>query len=133
DLLVERGSPELAVALEECWNELAQARRFSLLCGYCLDVFDAEAQAATLPAVCAAHTHVRPAYDMPRLDRAVYDAFDEVLGSSSARMVHGIVGDQSDEHSVPMSAQMMMWISERMPRHAARVLSVARANYERAA
>jgi hypothetical protein len=83
--------------------------------------------------VCAAHTHVMPAYDMARLDRAVYDALDEVLGSSSARVVLGIVRDEADEHSAPMSEQMLMWISDRMPRHAARVLSTARANYQRAA
>jgi hypothetical protein len=56
-----------------------------------------------------------------------------VLGSSSARVVLGIVRDEADEHSAPMSEQMLMWISDRMPRHAARVLSTARANYQRAA
>ena len=74
-----------------------------------------------------------PAYDMARLDRAVYDALDEVLGSASARMVHGMVRDDAAEQSAPISEQTLMWISERMPRHAPRVLSVARANYERAA
>jgi DcmR-like sensory protein len=131
DLLTARGRPDIAVALEGMWNDLAATRRFSLLCGYNLDVFDVSTQKGTLPGVCAAHTHVRPAYDMARLDRAVYDALDEVLGSSSARMVHGIVSDEAKEDSAPNSQQMLVWISERMPRHADRVLAVARAKYAR--
>jgi KaiC/GvpD/RAD55 family RecA-like ATPase len=130
DLLSADGKHDMAAALERLWNELAKSRRFSLLCGYRLDVFDPAAQAATLPAVCSSHTHVMPAYDMDRLDRAVHDALEEVLGSSSARMVHGIVSDDADAHSAPLSEQVLMWMSDRMPKHAERVLSVARAKYK---
>jgi hypothetical protein len=131
DLLTARGEPETAVALEALWNALAQTRRFSLLCGYRLDLFDSSAQKQMLPAVCGAHTHVKPAHDMARLDRAVHDAVDEVLGSSSARMVYEIVSDDAGNHSAPLSQQTLLWISDRMPRHAERVLSVARAKYLR--
>ena len=133
DLLTARGRHDTAVALEGLWNDLAKTRRFSLLCGYNLDLFDAAAQKWTLSPVCDAHTHVRPAYDMARLDRAVFDALDEVLGSSSARMVHGIVREEANEHSAPASQQILVWITERMPRHADRVLAVARAKYARSA
>lgn len=133
DLLTERGEGDQAVALEALWNRLAESRDFSLLCGYRLDVFDVAVQSRTLPAVCESHNHVKPAYDMARLDRAVYDAVDEVLGSSSARMVHGIVSEGADERHAPLSQQMLQWITERMPRHADRVLRVARAKYERSA
>jgi hypothetical protein len=129
DLLTARGEPDAAAALEELWNELARTRRFSLLCGYRLDVFDRNAQ-RLLSTVCAAHTHVRPAYDSARLDRAVHAAFDEVLGGANARMVHEIVREGSAQHSAPVSEQMLMWVSERMPRHAERVLAAARAKYE---
>jgi hypothetical protein len=133
DVLAARGRHDTAIRLETLWNDLAQTRNFSLLCGYGLDLFDATAQKSMLSPACDVHTHVRPAYDMARLDRAVFDALDEVLGSSSARMVHGIVGEQASEHSAPVSQQMLVWISERMPRHADRVLAVARAKYGRSA
>ena len=131
DLLTHRGLHEAAVTLERLWNELAASRRFSLLCGYRLDVFDPHTQRERLPAICDAHTLVLPAREVAQLDRAVYDAVDDVLGSSSARMVHGIVRDHADECCAPVSQQMLQWISERMPRHAERVLAVARANYDR--
>jgi hypothetical protein len=66
---------------------------------------------------------------MARLDRAVHAAFDEVLGASSARMVQEIVRDGAQQHSAPVSEQMLMWVSDRMPRHAERLLAVARVEY----
>ena len=129
DLLTQRGEPDTAVELETLWNQLAKSRRFSLLCGYRLDVFDRASQ-QMLPAVCSAHTHVRPAYSMARLDRAVHTALDEVLGVSNSRMVQEIVREREQQSSAPLSEQMLMWVTERMPRHAERVLAAARVKYE---
>jgi KaiC/GvpD/RAD55 family RecA-like ATPase len=129
DVLTARGKPDTAAALEELWNDLAKTRRFSLLCGYHLDVFDRSTQ-QRLPAVCSAHTHVRPAYDMARLDRAVRAALDDVLGSVNARMVQEIVREDAGRHSAPVAQQILMWVSDRMPRHAERVLAAAKAQYE---
>jgi hypothetical protein len=131
DLLTARGEPDTAAALEGLWNTLAKTRRFSLLCGYRLDVFDRASQ-QMLPAVCSSHTHVRPAYDMPRLDRAVHAALDEVLGAANSRMLQDIVRDDAQQHSAPVSEQMLMWVSQRMPRHAERVLASARERYDTA-
>jgi hypothetical protein len=132
DLLTARGEHDTAAELEALWNELAKTRRFSLLCGYRLDVFDRASQ-QMLPAVCSAHTHVRPAYNMARLDRAVHCALEEVLGTGNARMVREIVSEDLRHNSAPVSEQMLMWVSDRMPRHAERVLAAARAGYEAAA
>jgi hypothetical protein len=129
DLLTARGEPDTAAALEALWNQLAKTRRFSLLCGYRLDVFDRVSQ-QMLPTVCGAHTHVRPAYDMARLDRAVHAALDEVLGVSNSRMVQEIVREDAQQNSAPVSEQMLMWVSDRIPRHAERVLAAARAKYD---
>ena len=112
------------------FRSLVEDRRFSLLCGYQLDVFDLFSQTATLPVVCRAHTHVRPAYDLARLERAVYDALDDVLGASSARAVQAIVRDDVEGRVAPLPEQVLLWISHRMPRHAQRVLAEARTNYE---
>ena len=96
DLLCERGRPEAANALEELWNAMARRRTFSLLCGYHLDVFDRAAQIATLPGVCRAHSHVRPAHDPERLARAVGPGRGAGVGG-------GAVGGASDpgEDQVP--------------------------------
>jgi hypothetical protein len=129
DLLTARGERDAAAQLEELWNQLTKTRRFSLLCGYRLDVFDRDSQ-QMLPAVCSAHTHVRPAYDMARLDRAVHAALDEVLGTANSRLVQEIVREDAQQSSAPISEQMLMWLSSRMPRHAERVLATARAKYD---
>jgi len=129
DLLTARGDPDAAAELEKLWNQLMKTRSFSLLCGYRLDVFDPVSQ-GMLPTVCSAHTHVLPAYDMPRLDRAVHAALDQVLGAANSRMVQEIVRDDPERNSAPDSEQMLMWVSSRMPRHAERVLAMARANYD---
>jgi hypothetical protein len=45
-------------------------------------------------------------------------------------MVQEIVRDGAFHRSAPISEQMLMWVSDRMPRHADRVLAVARTRYE---
>jgi hypothetical protein len=47
-------------------------------------------------------------------------------------MVHEIVRDGAELHTAPLAEELLMWISERMPRHAVRVLASARAKYETA-
>ena len=129
DLLTARGEPDTSAALEAMWNHLAKSRRFSLLCGYRLDVFDHASQ-QMLPVVCSAHTHVRPVYNMARLDHAVHVALDEVLGFDNSKMVQDIVRERRNESNAPLSQQMLMWVSDRMPRHANRVLAAARVQYQ---
>ena len=60
-LLWEDGQREAAIRLEAAWNELARELPFSLLCAYPLGGFAGETDEASLSAVCAAHTEIRPA------------------------------------------------------------------------
>jgi KaiC/GvpD/RAD55 family RecA-like ATPase len=129
DLLTREGRSEAAFALEQLWNDLGRRRRFSLLCGYQLDVFDPNAQAALLPHLCNLHSHVLPASNYARLSRAVDRALDEVLGSSAASEVYRSVARERDDVRVPMAQLIMMWVSANMPAAADRVLAVARDHY----
>jgi hypothetical protein len=129
DLLCVRGRQDAAFALEDMWNDLGRRRSFSLLCGYHLDVFDRESQARTLPQVCRMHSHVLPAPDPARLQRAVDLALEEVLGASEAGKVYVVVGRQLRADRVPTAQVLLMWISENMPALAERVLASARARY----
>ena len=129
DLLCQRGQQEAAIALEDLWNDLGRRSRFSLLCGYHLNVFDRASQAETLPHVCRAHSHVLPAPDPDRLQRAVDHALEEVLGASEAGKVYVLVGQQIRADRVPMAQVLLMWISENMPALAERVLASARTRY----
>jgi hypothetical protein len=129
DLLCERGEPKAAAELEELWNDLARTRRFSLLCGYQIDLFDRASQVDTLPAVCRAHSHVLPAADAKRLARSVDLALEEVLGRTEAGKVYALVGDQIRRGRVPSPQLVLMWVSANMPALADRILASARKRY----
>src|SRR5262249_46320507 len=131
DLLVEHGASGEAIRLEELWNDLARTRSFSLLCGYRLDVFDRHTQTSPLPEVCRVHSHVRAASDSTRLTRAVDRALGEVLGPGQAGKLYSLVGEEARRGSVPVAQLALMWVSANMPSLADRVLSAARAQYER--
>jgi hypothetical protein len=133
DLLCLRDEREAALALEQLWNQLARKRRFSLLCGYQLDVFDRACQASTLPGVCSSHSHVLPAFDSTRLTVAVDRALGEVLGHAEAGKVYLLVAEEARRERISVAQLTLMWISANMPVTADRILSSARAHYERLA
>jgi signal transduction histidine kinase len=68
DLLWQDGNTDAAIQLERLWNGLARTRGFSLLCAYRLDGFPHAAHGSPFDAVCAEHTHVRPADGYARAD-----------------------------------------------------------------
>jgi hypothetical protein len=117
------------MALEELWNELARTRRFSLLCGYHLDVFDRAAQRTPLPQVCRLHSDVMPVPDPQRLARAVDAALSEVLGPEQAGKVYMLVGDEARRNRVPVAQLVLMWASANLPESADRILARARRHY----
>ena len=59
DLLWKDGNVEGAILLEKHWNELALKYKYSLLCGYSVDNFVAEAGLAGFQRVCGHHTSAR--------------------------------------------------------------------------
>jgi hypothetical protein len=55
DVLWKEGMEAAAVRLEMLWNQLANSRQFSLLCGYSMGSFYKD---AGFEAICRQHTHV---------------------------------------------------------------------------
>ena len=133
DLLCRRGRPDAADELERLWNALALRRRFSLLCGYRLDVFDLRAQTETLPHICREHSHVLPAPNYPRFARAVDSALREVLGPNRAATVYVLVSREPGHDQVPLAQAILMWVSENLPRESSLILASARTHYVRPA
>ena len=129
DLLCRRGDVDGAAELERLWNDLATRQRFSLLCGYRLDVFDVAAQNGSLPHICREHSHVLPARNYPRFARAVDEALREVLGPSQAASVYVVVSRTAAYDQVPLAQSILMWISENMPAQSHRILDAARTRY----
>ena len=133
DLLWQRRDPDGAVALEELWNDLGTRMRFSLLCGYRIDIFDRTAQVTFLPQVCRTHTGVVPGHNAGRLEQAVNTALTETLGRTDAEKVYTLVAAQVREENVPPAQLALMWVSAHMPRTAEHVLAAARAHYSASA
>lgn len=129
DLLVRRGDPEAAEALEHMWNRLGMRRDFTLLCGYKIDVFDRDAQVALLPQVYRAHSHVLPTADSEQLEQAVDRALREVLGESEADKLYAQVERQVRDDRIPRAQRALMWASANMPRAAESILAASRKNY----
>jgi hypothetical protein len=129
DVLWHRGAHRAAVALEELWNELAQTRRFALLCGYHLDIFDADVQTGALPEIFRVHTHVRPAADPSRLAAAVDRALAEVVGAAEAGQIYLQVAEQVPRTQLPRAQAVLAWLSSRRTPAARRVLARVRDYY----
>ncbi len=133
DVLSRRGRPDAADELERLWNALALERRFSLLCGYRLDVFDLRAQTEMLPNICREHSHVLPAQNYPRFARAVDNALRQVLGPNQAATVYVLVSRQPGHDQIPLAQSILMWVSENLPLQSSQILAAARTHYVRPA
>jgi len=59
------GHHDAAMRIEELWNELAAARKFSVCCAYPMTGFAANAHAPSFLKICAHHSHVFPAQRTP--------------------------------------------------------------------
>ena len=133
DLLCHDGRPEVADELERLWNALAQTRRFSLLCGYRLDIFDPQTQSESMPDICREHSHVLPARNYPRFARAVDSALREVLGPNHAATVYVLVSREVGHDQIPLAQSILMWVATTCRRSPTQILASARTHYARPA
>ena len=60
EALCRDGNASGAIQIEQLWNELSNARRFSLMCPYALSSFPTAAHLTQFEEVCRHHTHVLP-------------------------------------------------------------------------
>lgn len=130
NLLYGRGHVAAALALEELWNGLlAESRRFALLCGYELDLFDLETQRSKLPEIFRRHTHQRPVADAAKLAAAVDEALAAEVGPAAAAQIYLRVAEDVPRDGVPRAQAVLAWLSDRDPATAQRVLAGARSRY----
>lgn len=132
DILWARGEAQAAIAFEELWNDLARTRRFALLCGYKLDIFDVSVQTGALPAVFHVHTHAQPAHNAARLSTAVDHALTDIVGPIETARIYLDVAENVPRNSVPRAQAVLAWLSEKNTPLAANVLDRAREHYSAA-
>ncbi|HEU4648036.1 MAG TPA: MEDS domain-containing protein [Gemmatimonadales bacterium] len=111
------------IQLEEHWNGLLAQERVRLFCGYPIDVFGLEFDAAMIHGVLCAHSRLMPAVE--RLDQAIERAMDEVLGPEAAFHRAQITADQR-WGIVPRAEAAVLWLRHNLPQHAPAILDRAR-------
>jgi hypothetical protein len=129
DVLSRQGHVSAAIALEELWNDLSQERRFALLCGYQLDVFDLEVQTRALPEIFRVHSCQRPIADPARLAAAVDKALVDTVGPREAGNIYLRVAEAVPRSGLPRAQAVLSWLSSTDDSTAQQVLSRARALY----
>jgi hypothetical protein len=127
DLLWQDGMRDEAIKLEGFWHLLGKLQTFSLLCAYGIDNLDAAAYDRGLDCVCRAHTHLIPAPDYARFNRAVNDASKQVLDQPLAQMLISLSANHRPPTQMPLGQATLFWLKKNMPRTADKVLSQVRA------
>src|SRR5260221_12229923 len=88
DALWREGDRANARLIERFWQPLAGAHSADLMCGCSIDSLEGQAyNSGALQAHCAAHTHLRPAFDEAAFGEAVSGAGRQELDAQLARML----------------------------------------------
>ena len=129
DALWRDGDRANAHVVERYWRPLLNVHGFKLLCACPIDSLEGQAYDGSLQALCAAHTHVHPAFDEEGFEEAVSGAVAEVLDTQLARMLHALSGAHRPSAQMPPGQAILFWLKDHMPRTAEKVLSRARARW----
>ena len=129
DALWRARERQIACTCERYWKALLGPHDVQLLCACSIDSLEGDAYDGSLQALCAEHTHVRPACDEAGFEEAVSGAVAEVLDSELTRMLTALSAAQRPPARMPPAQAMLFWLKEHMPRTAEKVLSRARARW----
>jgi hypothetical protein len=129
DALWRDGDRANARVVERYWQPLLNVHEFKLLCACPIDSLEGQAYDGSLQALCAAHSHVHPAFDEQAFEEAVSSAVAEVLDTEQARMLQALSLAHRPPAQMPPGQAMLFWLKDHMPRTAEKVLSRARARW----
>jgi hypothetical protein len=129
DALWREGDRANARVVERYWQPLLNVHDFKLLCACPIDSLEGQAYDGSLQALCAAHSHVHPAFDEAGFEDAVSGAVAEVLDTQQARMLQALAFAHRPSAHMPPGQAILFWLKDHMPRTAEKVLSRARARW----
>src|SRR5437588_636133 len=133
-VLVLGSTPRWDQLLERLQRSGVDARRHAvrdvnLFCACAIDSLEGHVYDGTLQALCAAHTHVRPARDEAAFEGAVSEAVDEVLEPPMVEMLQTLSAAHRPSTHMPPGQAILFWLKDNMPRTAEKVLARARARW----
>lgn len=129
-VLWERRQYDAAAGLEDFWNKLLSSCKFSLFCGYPVDVFGPEFRAGHMEQLLCAHTDLissGPNGDIAAaVDRAVYEHFGPESPAVRERIKSGT---ERSWAKMPAGESALLFLQDRLPRQASKLLERARHYY----
>ena len=131
NILWHQSNREAAHALEVWWNSLIGHYGFTLLCGYRMSSLDEGAQ-DSLETICRTHSHLIPALDSERFDRAVEAALQETIPNGQIAALRKDLASQFRRSTRMPSAQAALFaLNDILPSLAKDVRMLARGYYSR--
>ncbi len=113
DVLVKRQRFEAAIELEEMWNRLARQHRFTLLCGYEMNVFGGGASANFIRHACGVHNRVESTDRDHDAAFVIRCALENYFGSEQAAREWLRIA--ATEPALPDSYAVMLWLRANLP------------------
>jgi hypothetical protein len=133
-ILWSEGRYSAAIRLEEFWNAILKTNAINLFCAYPIDLFGKEFRTAgAFDAILCAHSHLLPAAMSGRLESAVNQAMDEILGTKAATVKAELEAAFRESWArLPQAEAVMLCLRAHLPDRADEVLARVRYHYEAA-
>jgi hypothetical protein len=130
NVLWERGDVAASMNLEDLFDQLAHNHDIAIFCSFLMDNFNGDVHARMLPRLGTNHSHLVPVEDYARLERAVADALQEVVGPDEARALESrLLSGYREPFAMPRAQAMLLALRQALPAVADPVLHRSRELY----
>jgi DNA-binding NarL/FixJ family response regulator len=130
NILWERGDVSASMALEDQFDQLAHEQDIAIFCSFLMDNFDGDVHARMLPRLGENHSHLIPVEDYSRLERAVSEALQDVVGPDESRVLEGeLLSRFAAPFQMPRSQALLLALRQTLPVVADNVLQRSRTLY----
>jgi hypothetical protein len=129
NVLWVEGNVAASIRLEELFHELAQLHTIAIFCSFLMDTFDTNIYAGPIQGVCRTHSHLIPVDDYERLEAAVEQAIQEVLGPQSGILQVLTEANHTLLPVMPRAQAVLLWLREHLPVTADKVILRTRHYY----
>jgi hypothetical protein len=130
NVLWERGDVAASMNLEDLFDRVSHEQDIAIFCSFLMDNFDGEVHTHLLPRLGENHSHLIPAEDYTRLERAVAGALSDTVGADEARVLEDqLLSQYRQPFSMPRSQALLLALREALPTISDAVLQRSRALY----
>ncbi|GBL45556.1 hypothetical protein SFMTTN_1366 [Sulfuriferula multivorans] len=133
NLLWQKNKLDAAIRLEEFWNELSQQLNFSRLCTYTMDNLDPGVYEGSLERICKCHSHLIPTENYALLENVVQKATNDLLGRDLTDAIGKLALSRPSTTQMPPAQATLLFLSEKLPLSARKILSRVQREYALAA